>query len=435
MNHKIWIVFRREYLNIVKKKTFLISTFLVPLSFGLIFGIQILAALFVEKESHTVLVQEETPLLMSALTSSTSLKFEPNTLDDNALREKLLKDENLIVLRLPTQDILNREQGEPFIKLSASRNISDPVRKEIREKVTAAIKAYKRDRVGITEAQIKALDFELEVKTEKITAQGAKNINAGLAKGIGFGVCFLVYMLISIYGSILMQSIIDEKSNRIVEVIVSSVKPFQLLMGKVLAIASVALTQFLLWVLLSGGLMLILGIVAGGAIDPAAMQAQADMPGSGDAQQQAREILRAIDTFEWRILWFMPFYFIGGFFLYGSLMAAAASAVDNVQDAQQFVTPVTIFIILPMLFMVNIIQNPNGVFATFASIFPFFSPMIMMVRLALTEVPWYEVVASMAVLVLSFVGCIWLAGKIYRTGILMYGKKPSFKEIFKWVRY
>lgn len=435
MNNKTWIVFRREYLNIVKKKTFLISTFLVPLSFALIFGIQILAALFVEKEHYTVLIQEEQPLLSQQLTSSTTLDFKPNTLSDDALREKLLKDENIIALRLPTQDVLSREQGQPFIKLSASRNISDPIRKEIQEKVTTAIRAYKRERAGISEAQLKTLEFSLDVKTEKVTAEGAKNINSGLAKGIGFGVCFLVYMLISIYGSILMQSIIDEKSNRIVEVIVSSVKPFQLLMGKVLAIASVGLTQFLLWGVLSGGLMIVLSIVAGGAIDPAAMQAQADAAGSGDAQQQAQEIMRALQTFEWRILWFMPFYFIGGFFLYGSLMAAAASAVDNVQDAQQFVTPITIFIILPMLFMVNILQNPNGTFATFASIFPFFSPMIMMVRLALTEVPWYEVVASMAVLVLSFVGCIWVAGKIYRTGILMYGKKPSFKEIFKWVRY
>jgi ABC-2 type transport system permease protein len=145
--------------------------------------------------------------------------------------------------------------------------------------------------------------------------------------------------------------------------------------------------------------------------------------------------MAAVGTFNWNVLWFFPVYFLGGFFLYGSLMAAAGSAVDNVQDAQQFLFPVMIPMILPLLFMFNIIQNPNSSFAVFASLFPFFSPMGMMIRVSLTSVPWYEILFSILLLIGTFLFCVWVAARIYRVGILMYGKKPSFRELIKWIRY
>ena len=229
-----------------------------------------------------------------------------------------------------------------------------------------------------------------------------------------------------------MQGVIEEKSNRIVEIIVSSIDPFKLLMGKTLAIASVGITQFLMWMILSGVVMTVLAPFAAG-MDPQSVQ-QPGMEVQMD-EEGMQAIVYEIQNFDWTILWYFPLYFLGGFFLYGSLFAAAGAAVDNIQDAQQFTLPVTLPMILPMLFLLNIIQNPNGVFAISLSMIPFFSPMTMLVRMALTDVAWYEIVLSILILIGSFLGCIWLAARIYRTGILMYGKKPTFKEIFRWVRY
>jgi len=205
------------------------------------------------------------------------------------------------------------------------------------------------------------------------------------------------------------------------------------LLGKTLAIASVAITQFLLWMILSGLILFGVGLILGDSLQQAAL-AQANL-GTVDTEQMGVEVILAIQQFDWSVLWFFPIYFLGGFFLYGSLLAAAGAAVDNIQDAQQFTVPITMPMLLPLLFVFNIIQNPNGSFAVFASIFPFFSPMSMLVRLSLTEVPAYQIILSILVLVATFLGCIWFAAKIYRTGILMYGKKPSFKELFRWLRY
>lgn len=430
-NRNIWIVLRREYLNIVRKKSFLISTFLVPLGFALIFAIQIISALMVEKEHYTVLVYKE-DILTKNLTNSTVLNFQSTELSDTEIQAKVLADKHLLAIRLPNADMLSRE-GDPLVKVWGANSLSKPVLKELDSKISEAVKIYKRDKAGITEAQLKSVQFKLDIQTEKVTKEGAKRTDTGMAMVIGIVMNMLIYMMISIYGSILMQSVIEEKSSRIVEVIVSSVKPFHLLMGKTLAIALVAFTQMALWISLTTVVQVVGSLIVFGTVDMSSLQNTAG--GSAAEQEMAMSIIRAMNSFNWTVLWFLPFFFLGGFFLYGSLLAGAGSAVDNIQDASQFTFPVTIPIMLPMLFMNNIIQNPNGSFAVFASIFPFFSPMTMMTRMALTEVPWWQVGLSMVLLALAFVGCIWLAGKVYRTGILMYGKKPTFKEMIKWLRY
>lgn len=232
-----------------------------------------------------------------------------------------------------------------------------------------------------------------------------------------------------------MQGVIEEKANRIVEVIVSSVRPFNLLLGKTIAIASVGVTQFLIWMILSGGILFVLAPLMAGQVDPDTLASQPGGMNAAEAESMVQEIMLGIEQFDWTVLWFFPLYFLGGFFLYGSLMAGAASAVDNVQDAQQFAFPITILMILPILFVWNIIQNPNSSFAIFSSMFPFFSPMAMLVRMSLTEVPWWQVLLSLTILIASFLACIWVAARIYRTGILMYGKKPSIRELFRWISY
>ncbi|MEZ4776818.1 MAG: ABC transporter permease [Bacteroidia bacterium] len=426
----IWIILKREYLNIVKKKTFLISTFLVPLGFAAIFLIQILSAAFVEKEAYTVLIQaSDVPQIVSRLKPGEILKFEQTNLSEDSLRARVSRSKNELYLTI-SETLLDKKSGTAVIV--GAKNPSRQAISELKQQLNTAVREYKNEQAGITEAQLDAVDFDLDIKTRKVKEDGEEvQTNVAIATGIGYAVCFLMYMLMGIYGSILMQGVIEEKSNRIVEVIISSVKPFDLLLGKVLAIASVGITQFLLWMVLSVTVMMVMTPFMG-AVDPQAM----GQPGMEQVDENmVLTIMEEIQQFDWTVLWFFPIYFLGGFFLYGSLMAAAGSAVDNIQDAQQFTFPITIPMMLPLLFVLNIIQNPNGVFAIAASLIPFFSPMAMLVRMSLTDVPWYEVVLSIAILIASFLGCVWLAARVYRTGILMYGKKPSFKEVFRWVKY
>lgn len=429
-----WIIYQREYLNIVRKKSFLISTFLVPLGFALLFGIQFMAMMFVEKENYTILVQKEREAVITHNLSSTeNLKFEITEASRDSLENRIQENKKEILLILPEKLAIEKTNPSLIFTLYSSGSISENVKSEVRRKVRQAIRTYKIEQAGLTETQLNQLDFELEAQTIKKTKEGSKQTNTFFAIGVGYAVCFLTYMLMAIYGSILMQGIIEEKANRIIEVIVSSVKPFNLLLGKTLAIASVGITQFLLWIILSSMVVFGMGLVMGNMVDPTTLQ----QPGvsAAESEQMAAQILLAVEQFDWKVLWFVPFYFLGGFFLYGSLFAAAGASVDNIQDAQQFTFPITIPMLLPLLFVFNLIQNPSGSFAVFASIFPFFSPMSMLVRLSLTEVPAYQIILSMLVLIGSFLGCIWIAAKIYRTGILMYGKKPSFKELFHWIRY
>ncbi|MDX1906295.1 MAG: ABC transporter permease [Bacteroidia bacterium] len=432
--NKIWIIFRQEYLNIVRKPAFLLGTFLVPLGFAAIFVIQIAATLNVEKENYKVLIpQQSLPEITARLTPAENLTFEASPLSEQELIRQAAGDETLIVMTL-SEALKDKKAGT--VTFYNNQNLAKPVVSQLEKKVKEAVQGYKNEVNGITADKVEAAKFELAVQTEKLNEKTGQieESSENIATGVGFAMSFIMYMLMAIYGSILMQSIIDEKSNRVVEVIVSSAEPFQMLLGKTLAIASVGITQFVLWTLTTFLILTGLSVFTAGMVDPAAMQ----QPGVDTAQAMSmvEGILVEAQNFNWgMLLWAFPLYFLGGFFLYGSLLAAAGSAVDNIQDAQQFTTPIMLPLIVPMLFIYNIIQNPNSLLAFVFSFIPFFSPMTMLIRLSMSAVPWYEVLISLLLLIGTFLGCIWIAGKIYRTGILMYGKKPTFKELFRWVMF
>ncbi|MEM7654518.1 MAG: ABC transporter permease [Bacteroidota bacterium] len=330
------------------------------------------------------------------------------------------------------ESILEKKNGT--VTLLASQPPSQALTRQIKRKVEDATRKYKNDQAGISPEQLDAVSFELDVESKQLTESGVKDSNETLAMIVGFAVSMLMYMLMAIYGGILMQGIIEEKSNRIVEVIISSVKPFKLLLGKTLAIASVGITQFLLWTVLSGVVLVVLSFATAGMVDPSAIS----QPGMDAQASQAmvEEVMGDVLNFDWAtLLWAFPLYFLGGFFLYGSLMAAAGSAVDNIQDAQQFTFPITVPMLIPMILIGNIVANPNSTLAMVLSMIPFTSPMTMLVRLSMSTVPWYQVLLSIVLLIGGFLACVWLAARIYRTGVLMYGKKPTFKELFKWITY
>jgi len=271
-----------------------------------------------------------------------------------------------------------------------------------------------------------------------------------LAIAIGYAGGFLIYMFIFLFGAQVMRGVIEEKTNRIVEVIVSSVKPFQLMMGKILGIACVGLAQFILWVILTFGIVSAGMAVMSPKLAPK-LQEQVqvtDIMQTGVDNAEAKvdlkeeisddmikSVMRSIRSVNYVvIIGVFIFFFIGGYLLYGSLFAAIGAAVDNETETQQFMAPITIPLVLGLIVLMSTVKDPDGTVAFWFSIIPFTSPVVMMARIP-AGVPYWEVALSMSLLVLTFIGSTWLAGKIYRTGILMYGKKITYKELWKWLKY
>jgi ABC-2 type transport system permease protein len=284
-----------------------------------------------------------------------------------------------------------------------------------------------------------------ELKSLEEGTDAATESNAALSYGIGFGSGMLIYITMFIYGAMVMRGVMEEKTNRIAEVMISSVKPFQLMMGKIVGIGGVGLTQFLLWIILILGL----STAAQFLIPQDVMQQvstlqqyNGQMPGgsmvqAGDAAQKIYKFQHTMSTANWPvIIGCFLFYFLGGYLFYSSLFAAVGSVVnEDPQDAQSLMLPITMPIIFSFIIMTNAVQDPSTSIATWASIIPFSSPMVMMARIAYGipgTVPYWQLAASMLSLIGGFILTTWLSGKIYRTGILMYGKKVSWKELSKW---
>jgi len=281
---------------------------------------------------------------------------------------------------------------------------------------------------------------EIDLKTIKWAENGKdKEGSAELALTIGMLSAFIIYMFIVIYGAQVMNGVVQEKTNRIVEVMISSVKPFELMMGKIIGIAMVGLTQFLMWVILTGVISAAVGSLFVGSIDVNSMHQMgqvgmqtAPVNAMPSEMQSLFTALSGVNYFQ--IVGLFIVYFLGGYLLYASLFAAVGSAVDNETDTQQFSMPIMLPIIFAIYAGIFAAQNPDGPLAFWCSMIPFTSPIVMMVRLPF-DVPVWQILLSLTILILSFVGTTWMAGKIYRTGILMYGKKVSWKELWKWLRY
>jgi ABC-2 type transport system permease protein len=294
---------------------------------------------------------------------------------------------------------------------------------------------------GIDPDKLAAIRTEVTVGTRDMEDQ---ETSTPLASGLGFAGGFLIYMFIFIYGAMVMRGVLEEKTSRIVEVIISSVKPFQLMMGKIIGVALVGLTQFLLWVVLTMAIFTAVGSsLSGDRPDREIVQSvvqSGQLNGSEQLQQMQNEdtfskVSDMIATVNLPLMIGMfIFYFLGGYLLYSALFAAIGAAVDAETDVQQFMLPITLPLVISYVAAINVLNNPQGTIAFWFSLIPFTSPIVMMVRIPF-GVPWHEVVLSMLFLIGGFIFTTWLAGKIYRVGILMYGKKTSYKELWKWIRF
>jgi ABC-2 type transport system permease protein len=461
---KIWLILQREYLTRVRKKSFLVISLLAPLLLG---GTTIaVSKLNSASGPDIVAVHDASGLeLADHLTDTEDVHFVPAASGPLATAQAAFekaKPKQAALLSFPAGFGLDSTKG---IQILAKGNVSLNRQNNIRKAVNKAVGELKMVRSGLKQETIDNLQAKVDLAAINLDEVGGKRNDVGTTTAMAYFLSILVYMFIFIYGVQVMRGVSEEKANRIMEVMISSVKPFQLMMGKILGIAGVVLTQFALWLVLSWGITTVLmpmllkddkpaatAAVAPKAANPATASATAPATSPAVAAATPATTDTAIATPRpgqpfsiWSVLEGLPigsiiggflFYFLGGYLLYSAMFAAIGSAVDDQTDAQQFMFPVTIPLILSYIVSINVIINgdPNGPLAFWLSMIPLTSPIAMVMRLPF-GVPTWQLLLSGVLLIAGFVGVTWVAARIYRVGILMYGKKVTYKELSKWMFY
>lgn len=436
---KTWLIIQREYSTRVKNKRFLLLTFLMPL---LIVGlISVSTYLSISGVEHrNIAVVDPNGFIKNSLKNTSQIDFSfPAQVDTTNYEKQGFTD----ILILPKFD--NNKKTNYILRSKKSMGLM--MQESITNKINAAIEDQMLQEAGIHQNVLDSIHTAsqfAELKAYEDKGSSSKESNAGLAMGIGYASGLLIYITMFIYGTMVMRGVMEEKTNRIAEVIISSVKPFELMMGKIIGIGAVGLTQFLLWIVL----IISLTSAAAGLL-PTDVQHQVSSLQQNNGQMaggmmQASETAVKIYNFQhtiatanWPlIIGCFIFYFLGGYLFYAALFAAVGSTVnEDPQDAQSLMFPITMPLILSYLITNMVTQNPNTPIAFWASMVPFSSPMVMMARVAYgvpSAVSYWELILSMLILIAGFIFTTWLSGRIYRTGILLYGKKVTWKVLIKW---
>ncbi len=435
----ILYVTQREYLTRVRKKSFIIMTLLGPVLlagfYGLIFWLAI--SDMGGKEVRLVQVVDRSGVFAEGIENSGTMHYIVESPAPAPAKDTLPPEEGYYgKLIIPEDFSIDAPSGARFI---SEKSLSIMDQESMENQLESTIKRMKLTRAGLRSETLDSLKTHVKVASSKISQDGELKSNDTMVNaGAGFIGAFLIYLFIFLYGVQVMKGVAEEKSNRIVEVIISSLKPFELMMGKILGVAAVGLTQVLIWVCLSGVLMFaITGVIGSQAVDP--QMAQQAMEQSGRSVPPGIEqsgFLSALFQLDFTLLLggFL-FYFVTGYLLYSAMFAAIASAVDSETDTQQFMFPVTIPLIFSIVVAQTVvIKDPTGTLATWFSMIPLTSPIVMMVRLPF-GVPGWQLLLSMIFMIFGFIAITWLAARIYRVGILMYGKKATWRELFKWMLY
>ncbi|HOY51566.1 MAG TPA: ABC transporter permease [Prolixibacteraceae bacterium] len=444
--NKTWLILKREYLIRVKKKSFIVTTLLVPLFFAALMFVPMWLATRDDKQERIIAVYDESTLFYDQLGQEGFTKYHFIEQEKfNALKSDLNDEEFYAVLYIPG-NIYTVNKAE----LLSKKQVPIDLAEQIERKLSQVIETDKRRKV-IEESQMPDLEQKLagtktkvSVSTLKVTETGEqKKSSSMVAFFASYLMGFIIYFFVFMYGSMVMRSVMEEKKNRIVEVIVSSVKPYQLMAGKIVGTALVGLTQVAIWIVIGVAVM---GVVqnflspeTAQQVGQSVMESQQQMGQAPAAMategNQMAEIMENIANLNIPLIIFgFVFYFLLGYLLYSSLLGAVGAAVDNDEDVQQMIFPITFPLILAIIMLVAISRNPEGSLAFWASIIPLTSPVCMLARLPFSPPAW-EIALSMLLLLATTVGAIWAGAKIYRTGILMYGKKVTFKELAKWLTY
>jgi len=449
--NKISVIIQREYITRVRKKSFIIITILAPLLMAALILVPTLLVLNEDQEFKKIAVIEDgSDILSEAIPDTKEMDFvylQGVKLDDLKTTFESAGYYGILyispdVVNVPDAIQLISKQQPP---ITIIEHIETSIEKEIERQKLLTYNIEDLDKI------MKNVQTNVSVRTVKIDDSGeVKQTSTGIAMALAYIGGFLMYMLVFIFGSQVMRGVIEEKTSRVVEVIISSIKPVQLMMGKIIGIALVGLTQFLIWVFLTIVVANVLKTTVLSGTDLSGMAQNTAVTSVMSQEQQAAmvnnqavnpeleeftQIFSSAMNQPWGLIIFsFVFYFITGYLLYASIFAAIGSAVDNETETQQFMLPVTIPIIVALMVAMGTMQNPESSVAFWFSLIPFTSPIVMMARIPF-GVPVWQLAVSMGLMLITFITFVWVAAKIYRTGILMYGKKTSWKEMWKWLRY
>jgi ABC-2 type transport system permease protein len=426
---KILLIIRREYLTRVRKRSFIVMSVLGPILFGLMFVIPIWLASR-EGDEKVIEVLDESGYFKDRMQQLGNIRFEHIDFSVAEAKQRVGNDSKYGLLYVPAFDL--EQEAPPGITFFGPNNPSIEVQSELERFLKREIEDLKLERSGIDKERLDKIKTRIRINTINLTEEGEREGDTGIATAVGYFASLLIYFFIFLYGVQTVRAVVEEKSNRIVEVIISSVKPFQLMMGKIIGIGAVGLTQFILWVLLTG--LIYAGAQSYFNIDAPPQQVGMMSPQTmADTNADAQAIFEKIGTINFPfIIGVFIFYFLGAYLFYGSLFAAVGSAVDNDSDAQQFQLPITLPLIFSIIILAAILREPNGSLAFWTSMVPFTSPVVMMMRIPFDPPAW-QIALSMALLVIGFIATTWLAGRIYRIGILMHGSKVNYRILWKWL--
>ncbi|RNC90286.1 MAG: ABC transporter permease [Allomuricauda sp.] len=439
---KLKLIIKREYLAKVRNKSFIIMTFLSPiLMVGMIVLIAYLAKVN-DSEQRVITILNEGEYFQDTFKNTASLSFiQLRDLTLEQARDTTLAMEYYGLLHIPPEEKLETAAGNAFLytKDSPVSYVLDRLESTFQSK----LRQQRLQDLGVSTAEFEHIEQDFEIRTQ--TFEGEKSVKGitEIRAFIGGGFGYLIMMFIIIYGGFVMRSVIEEKTSRIIEVIISSVKPFQLMLGKIIGTSLAGVTQFAIWIF-SASLLLVIAMLLMD-IDLSALNAGPAMGGMATLPTEPVNEMQPYINEMMKIPWMLLIvsfiiYFVLGYLIYSSIYAAIGAAVDNETDTQQFIFP----IILPLMLAIyvgffSVFSNPHGPIAVGFSLFPLTSPIVMLMRLpsGIGEggVPWWQLLTSIFLLIVTFIGIVWLAAKIYRVGILMYGKKPTYRELLKWLKY
>jgi len=425
---KIKTIIAHEYISKVKTKGFLIGTILGPLGLVALLGIIVYISMsFGDTSKKLAIVDQSTVIEKPLVAADTSLYYSTQK-SIAELKEELQKETIDGYVVIP-EDILDKGEASVYTTGGGGLGLISSLESDLNK----IVRVKRLERIGTNPDVIDLIKQRVSINTNKITETGETEQDDTKAMAyVGYGLGFAMYFLVFIYGSFVSRGVIEEKSNRIIEVLASSAKPFEIMMGKVIGIGFVGLTQIIFWLLLGFGLLTLLGPLIFG--DPESVKGMTEMAQAqgGNMMDQTQGL--SIPGVDFTLVLGFLFYFIMGYFTYATFFAGVGAAVDNEQDAAQLQLPVTLPIILAIMITPQIMNNPDSTLAVVLSIVPLTSPLIMIVRIAATNVPIIEIIASAAALIGFFFVAVWVSAKIYRIGILMTGKKPKFSDLVKWIK-
>jgi len=434
---KLGLIIRREYMTRVTKKSFIVGTLLAPIGLAVYLLVIIGLSKYDSGSELKVAVLDEAGMVKQ-LPDDKGVRYIASggkTLDQ--LKTEVEEDKLDGILRIPP--LGNFQKKEHTVFYYSDKKLAPEKSMAIENRIADRIRDFKIDSLHLDPRTLDMLDTDISIDPEKITGTGEDDskYTAGVGLAVGGIMTFLMFMMVLVYGQMVMRSVMEEKTSRIVEVMMSSVKPFELMLGKIIGTGAVGLTQMIIWVVLSGAVTFLIPLVMG--FDASSMPSPANAPQIDPEQMQGEglRIMAELGKQNWPLIIFsFIIFFLGGYFIYSSMFAAIGSAMgDDLGEGQALVLPVTIPLILSF-YIVSMAgwRNPDSGLMVFASMFPLFSPIAMPFRMAFNP-PWWQVALSLVLVVLAAFFFVWLAGRIYRVGILLYGKKVTFREIGKWLFY